>query len=327
MADVCILETALAAGNTFIYKPSEKAPLGALALGPLIKECFPPGTINIVNGGGKVGHLLASHVEIRQIAFTGSTATGRKIQEYAAKSNLKRVSLELGGKSPSLIFDDADLEVAVGKSAEGIMANSGQICAMASRVFVQEGIADKFTDLLMGAFEQFSKGNFIGDPSDENTQVGPIADKKQFERVMEYLEIGKQDGELITGGMQRGGKGLFVEPTIFKNAPNTSRIVQEEVFGPVVTVQTFKDEAEAIELANDTVFGLSACIYTNSISRALRVTRKMEAGTIAVNDWYFPAPDTPFGGIKQSGYGREGGLEGLNEYLQTKTIQINLNAP
>ncbi|KAF7193143.1 Aldehyde dehydrogenase [Pseudocercospora fuligena] len=316
---------ALAAGNTFIYKPSEKAPLGALGLAALVKECFPPGTINIINGAGKCGQLLASHMEIRAIAFTGSTAVGRKIQEYAAKSNLKRVSLELGGKSPSLIFDDANIELAVAKSVEGIMANTGQICAMASRVFVQEGIADKFIEHLKGAFEAFSKGTFIGDPSDPNTQVGPIADKKQFARVMEYLEIGKKDGQLVTGGIQRGENGLFVEPTIFRNTPNTSRIVQEEIFGPVVTVQTFKTEEDGVEMANDTVFGLSACIYTKSISRALRVTRQMEAGTIAVNDWYFPAPDTPFGGVKQSGYGREGGLEGLNEYLQTKTIQINLN--
>ena len=193
---------------------------------------------------------------------------------------------------------------------------------MASRVFVQEGIADKFIDLLKDSFETASKSNIIGDPSLPQTQVGPIADKAQFARVMEYFEIGKKDGELVTGGIQRGKDGLFVEPTIFKNTPNGSRIMQEEVFGPVVTVQTFKTEEEGVKMANDTVFGLSACIYTSSIGRALRVTREMEAGSIAVNDWYFPAPDTPFGGIKQSGYGREGGLEGLNEYLQTKCIQI-----
>lgn len=196
-------------------------------------------------------------MEIRAIAFTGSTAVGRKIQEYAAKSNLKRVSLELGGKSPSLIFDDADIDIAVAKSVEGTMANTGQICAMASRVFVQEDIADKFIEHLKGAFEAFSKGTFIGDPSDPNTHVGPIADKKQFARVMEYLEIGKKDGQLVTGGIQRGENGLFVEPTIFRNTPNTSRIVQEEVFGPVVTVQTFKTEEDGVEMANDTVFGLS----------------------------------------------------------------------
>lgn len=209
---------------------------------------------------------------------------------------------------------------------------------MASRVFVQESIADKFINLLKESFETASKSGIIGDPSDKNTQIGPLADKAQFARVMEYLEIGKKDGELVTGGIQRGKNGLFVEPTIFKNTPNGSRIVQEEVFGPVVTVQTFKNEEEAIKMANDTVFGLSgkftylyilnlltlstACVYTNSISRALRVTQELEAGTIAVNDWYFPAPSTPFGGVKQSGYGREGGVEGLNDYLQTKTIQI-----
>ncbi|RVX71634.1 hypothetical protein B0A52_03818 [Exophiala mesophila] len=318
---------ALAAGNTVVYKPSEKAPLGTLALGPLIQQCFPPGTINIVNGGGKTGQLLASHMEIRQIAFTGSTATGRKIQEYAARSNLKRVSLELGGKSPSVIFEDADVELAAAKSMEGAIANSGQICAMASRIFVQESIADKFIQVLKSCFEQASNSGIIGDPSDENTQVGPLADKAQFKRVMEYLDIGKKEGELVTGGVQWGAKdGLYVKPTIFKNLGKDSRIVREEVFGPVVTVQTFSSEEDAIKLANDSIFGLSACVYTRSISRALRVTREIEAGTIAVNDWYFPSPDTPFGGVKQSGYGREGGLEGLNDYLQTKTIQINMNA-
>ncbi|CAK7198463.1 hypothetical protein SEUCBS139899_001124 [Sporothrix eucalyptigena] len=313
---------ALAAGNTFVFKPSEKAPLGSLALGPLIRECFPPGTINIVNGGAKTGQLLASHMEIRQIGFTGGTATGRKIQEYAAKSNLKRVSLELGGKSPSVVFDDADIELAVARSVDGILTNTGQICTMASRVFVQESVADRFINLLKASFEAASKNGAIGDPSDKNTKVGPLADRAQFNRVMEYLDVGKRDGELVTGGVRRGDVGLFVEPTIFKNISKDSRIVQEEIFGPVVTVQTFKTEEEAIELANDTIFGLSACVYTNSISRALRVTKEIEAGTIAINDWYFPAPDTPFGGVKQSGYGREGGLDGLLEYLQTKTIQI-----
>ena len=185
---------------------------------------------------------------------------------------------------------------------------------MASRIFVQEGIADKYIEMLKGYFEAASKSNAIGDPSLAETQVGPLADKTQFKRVMEYLEIGKKDGELVTGGVQRGKDGLFVEPTIFKNTPNGSRIVQEEVFGPVVTVQTFKTEEEGVQMANDTIFGLScefiatsdhssdglACIYTASIGRALRVSRELNAGTVAVNDWYFPSPDTPFGGVKQS---------------------------
>lgn len=193
---------------------------------------------------------------------------------------------------------------------------------MASRVYVQEGIAEKFIAALKQGFEDFSKGTAIGDPSKSSTQVGPLADQAQFKRVMEFMEIGKKDGSLVTGGVRRGDKGTFVEPTIFKDTPDGSRIVQEEVFGPVVTVKTFKTEEEAIEVANNTVFGLSACVYTENISRALRVSQAIEAGTVAVNDWYFPAPDTPFGGFKQSGYGREGGLEGLSDYLQTKTIQI-----
>lgn len=210
---------------------------------------------------------------------------------------------------------------------------------MASRIFVQEGIADKYVEGLKHAFEDASASGIIGDPMAASTQVGPIADKIQFKRVMEFIEGGKKDGTLVTGGAQRGEKGLFVEPTIFRDTPSTARIVQEEVFGPVVTVQTFKTEEEAIDMANDTVFGLSgkghvqraefrmltllaACVYTESISRALRVTRQIESGTIAVNDFYFPGPDTMFGGVKQSGYGREGGSEGIVDYLQTKTIQI-----
>ncbi|KAF2104085.1 putative aldehyde dehydrogenase [Rhizodiscina lignyota] len=314
---------ALAAGNTFIYKPSEKSPLGLLALGPLIKEAgFPPGVINIVNGAGKTGALLASHMEIRQIGFTGSTATGRRIQEAAAKSNLKRVSLELGGKSPSIIFDDADLETAVTKSAQGVLVNTGQVCAMASRIFVQEGIADQFIGALKGALEGASASGAIGDPMNKNTMVGPVADKAQFDRVMSYIESGKKDGQLVTGGTRKGDKGNFIEPTIFKNTPSDAKIVREEVFGPVATVQTFKTEEEAIEMANDTIFGLSACVFTKNISRALRVTRQIEAGTVAVNDFFFPTVDTGFGGFKQSGYGREGGPEGINDYLQFKTIHI-----
>lgn len=209
---------------------------------------------------------------------------------------------------------------------------------MASRLFVHEAVVDKFIAILKASFETSSQSGF-GDPTDAATKVGPLADEGQFKRVMDYIKIGTQESELITGGNQHSNKGLFVEPTIFKNPPRDSRILREEIFGPVITVQTFKTEDEAIKLANDTIFGLSgksslhlcrntcsypctACVYTSSISRALRVTREIEAGTIAVNDWYFPSPDTPFGGVKQSGYGREGGLEGLNDYLQTKTIQI-----
>lgn len=240
--------------------------------------------MNIINGTGKTGALLASHMEIRQIAFTGSTATGRKIQEYAAKSNLKRVSLELGGKSPSIIFDDANIENAVAKSMEGILANTGQICAMASRIFVQEGIADKFIETLKGAFEGASGSGIIGDPSQEQTQIGPLADKAQFQRVMDYLESGKKEGELVTGGVRRGESGLYVEPTIFKNTPNSAKIVQEEIFGPVVTVQTFKTEEEGVEMANDTVFGLSGKFYFRALRRSCVADPRLQlASTLRIS--------------------------------------------
>lgn len=193
---------------------------------------------------------------------------------------------------------------------------------MASRIFVQSSIADAFITTLKGAFKQVSASTMIGDPSSASTQIGPVADKAQFDRVMSFLSMGKQDGTLVTGGSQRGKEGLFIEPTIFKDIQRSSRLKEEEIFGPVVTITTFETEEEAVRLANDTIYGLAACIYTTSISRALRVTRVIEAGMIAVNDWYMPSIDTPFGGIKESGYGREGGLEGLNEYLQTKTILI-----
>lgn len=224
---------------------------------------------------------------------------------------------------------------------------------MASRILVQESIADEFVHLLKAAFEVMNKSGAIGDPSDKSTRIGPVADKVQLKRILEFVEVGKRDGQLVIGGTQRGQQGCFVDPTIFMfksvKSPG-SRIIQEEVFGPVVTVQTFETEQEALREANDSDFGLSgtmttilshspflstgesimarltvlyiACLYTNSIARALRFSRDLEAGTVAINNWFFPTPDSPFGGTKQSGYGREGGLEGLNEYLQTKTIQI-----
>ncbi|KAF2398374.1 aldehyde dehydrogenase [Trichodelitschia bisporula] len=318
---------ALAAGNTFVFKPSEKSPLGALAYGDLIKEAgFPPGVINIVTGAGSVGAHLASHMQIAKIAFTGSAAAGRAVQIAAARSNLKHVSLELGGKSPSLIFDDADLDNAVEANSSGFLRNTGQICFAASRVLVQEGIAAEFVKKLKFAFENAS--GKMGDASSATTAIGPLADRAQFERVMSFLEGAKAEGtEVLVGGNRLGDKGAFVQPTVLLNPAVDSRVFTEEIFGPVLCLRTFKTEEEAIGLANGTEYGLGSAIYTSDISRALRLAGKIEAGTVSINAAFNTSIHTPFGGIKQSGYGRESGIEGLRGYLNIKTIHVNLNVP
>lgn len=228
-----------------------------LAIGELVKEAgFPPGVINFVSGGGKVGALLASHMEIAKISFTGSTAAGRLVQIAAAKSNLKHCTLELGGKSPSIVFNDADLENAVRYNSEGFLLNSGQVCSAGSRVLVQEGIAPKFVEALRDAFLKFNQA--VGDPALEQTFMGPLADKAQFDRVMSFLEHGKKEGvEMITGGVRKGDKGRFIEPTLLLNPDLNSKLYTEEIFGPVLSIRTFKTEEEAIKLANDTTYGLS----------------------------------------------------------------------
>jgi aldehyde dehydrogenase (NAD+) len=247
---------ALAAGNTFVFKSSEKSPLGAAAYGDLIKEAgFPPGVINMLTGAGATGALIASHMQIAKIAFTGSAAGGRAVQIAAAKSNMKHVSLELGGKSPALIFDDADLDNALEHNSDSFLRNSGQICFASSRVLVQEGIAPKFIEGIKAAFEKAAKK--MGDASLAETAFGPLADKKQFDRVMEFLKDGKAQGvTVLTGGERLGAKGTFVQPTVLLNPDLKSRVYTDEIFGPVISVKTFKTEEEAIELANDTTYGL-----------------------------------------------------------------------
>jgi aldehyde dehydrogenase (NAD+) len=248
---------AVAAGNTIIFKASEKSPLGALALGDLVKEAgFPPGVINFVTGAGKTGDLLASHMGIAKVSFTGSVATGRKVQEAALKSNMKRVTLELGGKSPSIVFKDADMDNALTHNSQGFLANSAQACTAGSRVLVQEDIAAAFVAGLKARFEGL--GAAMGDPMDPQTFLGPVADRQQYDRVMGFIDQGKQDGaELVCGGNRKGDKGWFIEPTIFLNPPSDSAVYRDEIFGPVITVRTFKTEEEAVALANDTVYGLS----------------------------------------------------------------------
>jgi len=241
----------------------------------------------------------------------------------AAKSNMKHVSLELGGKSPALIFDDADLENAVTNNSDNFLGNSGQICFAASRVLVQEGIAPKFIEGVKAKFE--AAASRMGDTSLPETGLGPLADKKQFDHVMGFLTEAKAEGtQVLVGGERKGDKGQFVLPTILLNPNLKSRVYVEEIFGPVIAIRTFKTEEEAIELANNTTFGLGSTIYTSNIARALRVAGKIEAGTVGINSAFRTSTQTPFGGVKQSGIGREGGEEGIRHYLQAKTIHINM---
>ncbi|KAK0939482.1 hypothetical protein LTR29_008978 [Friedmanniomyces endolithicus] len=330
---------AMATGNTFILKSSEKSPLALAAYGDLINEAgFPPGVINIITGAGPVGAMLARyvlsckvyrsrafyHMKIAKIAFTGSATAGRAVMAAAAKSNLKHVSLELGGKSPALVFDDADLDNVVEHTSVSFLRNSGQICFASSRVLVQEGIASKYIEAIKTAFENADKK--MGDPSLEDTAFGPLADKAQFERVMGFLNDGKAEGvQFLAGGARKGDKGTFVQPTVILNPDLKSKVYTDEIFGPVISVKTFKTEEEALDMANDTTYGLGSTVYTNDIARALRVAGKIEAGTVGINSAFNTSVQTPFGGFKQSGIGRESGKEALNEYVQPKTIHINMN--
>ncbi|KAG6357230.1 hypothetical protein INS49_015108 [Diaporthe citri] len=261
------LAPALAAGNTVIFKPSEKSPLGVLALAPLFAEAgFPPGVVQFITGGRDTGTLLASHMGIAKISFTGSIAAGKAVQEAATRSNLKKTTLELGGKSPALVFGDADFENAVGSVAGGFLANSGQICVAASRVLVEESIATKFLAAAKATFDGIG-AQMGSSPLELSTSHGPVVDKLQFDRIMSYIDKGKASAQLLTGGKRIGSKGCFIEPTLFVNPDPQSPIWKEEVFGPVLTVRTFKTEEEAIAMANDSMYGLAACIYTSDPPR------------------------------------------------------------
>ncbi|KAF4439568.1 aldehyde dehydrogenase [Fusarium austroafricanum] len=313
---------AVAAGNTMVYKMSEKSPLGMLQLGNLIKEAgFPPGVINILNGGGETGALLASHMKIRKISFTGSISTARKIQELACRSNLKKVTLELGGKSPVLVFNDAKVEKAIEFCTTLFLFNSGQVCASGSRVYVQKDIAASFLESLKARYAQVTAG--VGaSTKDPATFMGPLADEAQFNRVMSFIELGKQEAEIAIGGHRVGNEGYFVAPTIFMNPKPDAKILREEIFGPVLTMITFDSEEEVLRLANDTEYGLSAYVFTENVSRALRLSHELEAGLVNVNGAMGAVPLMPFGGWKQSGNGLECGHQGIMEYLQTKTTTI-----
>ncbi|KAL0247550.1 hypothetical protein I308_103620 [Cryptococcus tetragattii IND107] len=316
---------ALAAGNTVVIKPSELTPLTALYMTKLINEAgIPRGVINVVVGYGQtVGNALSGHPAIDKIAFTGSTAVGRKVMEEASKSNIKKVTLELGGKSANIVFEDADFEEAVKYSAQGIFFNHGQTCCAGSRIYVQRSIYDKF----LKAFKEQTSKLKVGDPFDPKTYQGPQVSQLQAERIMTYVDHGKQEGAtVVSGGKRHGDKGYFIEPTIFGDVSANMKIVREEIFGPVVVVSPFDTEEEALEAANDSVYGLASAVFTSNISRATRVASKLKAGTVWVNCYNELHPQVPFGGFKQSGLGRELGEYALENYTEIKAVQINVDA-
>ncbi|KAH7356370.1 aldehyde dehydrogenase domain-containing protein [Pyrenochaeta sp. MPI-SDFR-AT-0127] len=318
---------ALAAGNTIVLKAAEQTPLSALYLANLFKEAgFPPGVVNIVNGYGRVaGAAIASHLDIDKIAFTGSTATGREIMKAAA-ANLKDITLETGGKSPSIIFGDADLLNAVKWTHYGIMGNSGQICTANSRIFVHASIYDNF---LATFKEKISSTSILGDPFKDDTYQGPQVSKAQYDRILSLVESGKSQGaNLYIGGepLDANGKGFFIKPTIFTNVKPDMDIYREEIFGPVGVVVPFETEEEVIKMANDTIYGLGAAVFTKDISRAHRVAKKIESGNVWINSSQNSDTRIPFGGHKQSGIGRECGEAGIKAYTTTKSVLVNLGA-
>lgn len=265
-------------------------------------------------------------MDIRALTFTGSTRTGRLIQEASSKSNMKALSLELGGKSPAIVFEDTDMENAVTSTAHGIQSNSGQVCMANSRIYVQDTVASRFIESFKAKFSEISQ---MGDPTSNDTKHGPLVDKTQYEKVLEYIEIGKRDGKMVLGpdeDLSGNQNGYFVKPTIFVETPEDSRIMKEEVFGPVVIINVFQTEKEVLAKANDTEYGLYASVYTNDISRAMRIAKGFQAGTVAVNcSSPTTGPDTPFGGYKGSGQGREGvPYHSLDFFLETKSVIIKV---
>ncbi|KAJ3079653.1 aldehyde dehydrogenase (NAD(P)(+)) ald5, partial [Rhizoclosmatium hyalinum] len=317
------ISPALSAGNTIVLKTSEKTPLSALKLASLAAEAgFPRGVLNILSGFGNVaGEAIARHPHIRKVSFTGSTATGQKIMRAAAESNLKKVSLELGGKSPNIVFADADLDRAVQSCIVGFTFNQGQVCCAGTRVFVQAAVYDKFVEKLKVAVGKVK----VGPSFDEKTAMGPLVDKLQFDRVLGFLEHGKKEGAKVAfGGERIGSEGYFVSPTVFTDVKDSMKIVKEEIFGPVICVLKFETIEEAIERANNTEFGLASSIHTENLSTAIRVSNAIEAGTVWVNSHNQLNAAVPFGGFKQSGFGSDGGAEAIKEYTQTKAVFMTL---
>lgn len=316
---------ALAAGNSIVFKPSSNTPLSSIKLFEVFDEIgLPKGTVNLVLGsGGTVGQEIAESKDVDMVTFTGSTEVGQGIARAAAV-NLKKTGLELGGKSPNVIFADSDFEGAVEWAMIGIFFNQGEVCSAGSRIIIEESIKDKFVARLKEKAEAMTIGNPVNNPD-----MGPLISKSHMEKVLKYIETGKKEGATLVCGGERYtegecAKGYFVKPTIFDNCTSDMTIVKEEIFGPVVTIQTFKTEEEAIALANDTIYGLAGAVFTSDVSRAIRVIKEIRAGITWINCYNPTFNEAPWGGYKMSGYGRELGVHGLEEYQEIKQININL---
>jgi aldehyde dehydrogenase (NAD+) len=317
---------ALAAGNTVVIKPASQTPLTALRFAELTQEAgLPEGVFNVVTGpGGKAGMALVRDPRVDKIAFTGSTEVGKQIMREAA-GTLKRLSLELGGKSPNIVFADADLEAAARGAMTGIFYNKGEVCAAGSRLFLEEKIHDEF----MARLTDKVKGMKVGDPMDKATRMGPVVSKAQLETVLSYIEAGKQEGARVVAGGGRArvgnGKGYFVEPTIFDGVNNSMKIAREEIFGPVLSVIPFRSVEDGIAQGNETAYGLAAAVWTRDVGKALKAARAIRAGTVWVNAYNLFDAALPFGGFKESGFGREMGSVGLDHYTEVKTVWVDLS--
>lgn len=317
------LGPALACGNTVVLKVAEQTPLSALRIGELIVEAgFPEGVVNILPGyGPTAGAALASHMDVDKIAFTGSTEVGHLVMRAAADSNLKRVTLELGGKSPNIVFADSHLEQAVEGSHFALFFNQGQCCCAGSRTFVEEKVYDEFVE----RSAERAKRRVVGNPLDKSTEQGPQVDHDQFEKVLSYVEAGKRDGaRMLCGGDRVGDRGYFVAPTVFADVNDDMQIAQEEIFGPVMSILKFKDMDELVERANNTIYGLAAAVWTRDISKAHHIANHVRAGTVWINCFDVFDAAAPFGGFKQSGLGRELGEYGLQQYSEIKTVTLKL---
>ena len=317
---------ALAMGNTVVHKPSEQSSLTSLKLAEICQEAgLPEGAFNVVTGSGRItGAALLQHPGIDKIAFTGGTSTGIHVMQEAAKT-LKKVTLELGGKSPNVVFEDADFDSAARGALTGIFYNKGEVCAAGSRLFIQESAHDAFVEKLL---ERGKKLN-VGDPLDPKTRFGPLCNADQYEKVLSYIATGKEEGAKIILGGDRAkvgnGKGYFVQPTIFGDVTNQMRIAREEIFGPVLAAIRFKDMDDLIAQANDTIYGLAAGVWTRDIKKAHYVAKKLKAGTVWINTYNIYDPASPFGGYKQSGFGRELGMHALESYTQVKSVWVDMN--